>query len=132
MILPLLDGDPVDAFLASAGGGLEKVDLRWGSGACVGVVLASGGYPGEYARGLEIEGLGDMDPDVLAFHGGTCLGGGEASGKVLTDGGRVMTLVARGDTVAEARRAVYENVARVHFPGVRYRKDIALPRGPAE
>ena len=132
VILPLLEGDPVDAFLASAGGGLEKVDLRWGSGACVGVVLASGGYPGEYARGLEIEGLGDIDPDVLAFHGGTCLGSGEALGKVLTDGGRVMTLVARGDTVAEARRAVYENVARVHFPGVRYRKDIALPRGPAE
>jgi phosphoribosylamine--glycine ligase len=88
----------------------------------VGVVLASAGYPGSYKTGFPITGLDDLDKDILVFHGGTRI----ESGQILTSGGRVLTVVAVGRTIAEAREKVYANIPRIHFDGCHYRKDIAL------
>jgi phosphoribosylamine--glycine ligase len=84
-------------------------------------VLASGGYPGSYETGLPIQGLEDIDSDVLAFHAGTRRAD---DGRLVTAGGRVLTVVATGATMAEAREKAYRNVERIHFEGMHYRRDI--------
>ena len=105
-------------------GTLESVAPAWSDEACVGVALASGGYPEKYETGFPISGLGDVDKDILVFHAGTRAGAGP--GEILTNGGRVLTVVARGKTLNEARERVYANVPRIHFHGCHYRTDIAL------
>ena len=84
--------------------------------------MASGGYPGSYRTGLPISGLESVDADVHVFHAGTRLDGG----RVVTDGGRVLTVAAMGGTVSEARERAYENVRRIHFEDAHIRTDIAL------
>ena len=127
VILPLLETDLLDASVACASGNLGRMDVRWRKGSCVGVVLASPGYPGDYATGYEIDGLGNLDEDVLAFHAGTKLESRPTGDVLVTSGGRVMTIVAQGTTLEEARSKAYDNVGRVSFPGVQYRRDIAAP-----
>lgn len=122
-VLPLLKSDLVPLALAAVNGELGNTVLEWLPGACCGVVLASGGYPGDYAKGFPINGLDTLDEDVVAFHAGTAL---DAQGRVVTAGGRVLTVVATGATMAEARAKAYRNVERVHFEGCHYRRDIAL------
>ena len=131
VILPLLKTDLVDVFLACIGGGLHKLSIGWDQGFCVGVVLASGGYPGEYARGLPISGLEDVDPDILVFHAATKIRDNGEKKRVLTDGGRVLTLVGLGPTLVQARERAYDNIQRVNFPNAQYRRDIGLPRKAA-
>jgi phosphoribosylamine--glycine ligase len=120
--LPLLKTDLVDIMLAVIDNKLEQIEVEWSEDACVGVVMASAGYPGSYKTGFPITGLDDLDQDILVFHAGTKL----ESGEVLTSGGRVLTVVARGKTLAEAREKVYANIPRIQFEGCHYRKDIAL------
>ncbi|MBE9512949.1 MAG: phosphoribosylamine--glycine ligase [Chloroflexi bacterium] len=122
--LPLLETDLVDIFMAVINGNLDQVDVKWSENACVGVVMASGGYPGSYETGLPITGLDSLDKDIMVFHAGTKVG--SEPGQVLTNGGRVLTVVATGKTIAEAREKVYNNIPRIHFEGCHYRKDIAL------
>jgi len=124
VILPLLKTDLVDIMLAVMEGRLDRMQVECYQGACVGVVMASGGYPGGYQIGFPITGLGDLDEDVLVFHAGTRQNGGGR--EVLTAGGRVLTVVARGDTIDQARRKAYANVSRIYFQDCHYRKDIAL------
>ena len=131
VILPMLNTDLVDVALASIKGGMEELPIRWHEGACVGVVMASNGYPGEYARGLPISGLEDVDADVLVFHSGTRRTGNGQAGQVLTDGGRVLTLVGRGSAMAQARAKVYDNIKKIRFEGAHYRKDIGLVKEAA-
>jgi phosphoribosylamine--glycine ligase len=83
--------------------------------------MASGGYPGSYKTGFPISGLDEVDKDIMVFHAGTKLEGGQ----VLTNGGRVLTVAATGKNLAEAREKVYANIPRIHFEGCHYRKDIA-------
>jgi len=123
-ILPRMKSDIVDAFIAVIEGKLNRVKLDWTSDACVGVVMASGGYPGHYCTGLPIHGLDAIDRDVLVFHAGTKVG--NSPDEVLTDGGRVLTVAATGHSMAEARDKVYSNIDRIQFDGCHYRKDIAL------
>ncbi len=123
VILPLLKTDLVDVLTAVAEGRLDRVNIEWSSQACVGVVMASGGYPGSYKTGFPIHGLDSVDKDVLVFHAGTRPGSG---GTVLTDGGRVLTVVAVGNDIAAARERVYDNIRRISFEGCYYRRDIAL------
>lgn len=119
-LLPLLQSDLAEPMQAVAAGRLNKAKIKWSKGACVGVVMASGGYPGSYRTGFPVKGLADLDEDILVFHAGT-----KSIGKaVYTDGGRVLTVVARGKTIAEARERVYSNISRIHFEGCHYRKDI--------
>ncbi len=102
---------------------LEKINIEWSENACVGVVMASGGYPGSHKTGFPISGLDSADKDIPVFHAGTKLG---PDGQVLTSGGRVLTVVAKGKTLAQAREKVYANISRIKFEGCHYRKDIAL------
>ena len=119
--LPLLKSDLVDIMMSVIDGNLARTKVEWDSGACVGVVMASGGYPSNYKQGFPITGLDKIDSDMLVFHAGTKLDGGE----ICTAGGRVLTVVAAGKTVAEARERVYLNLPRISFEGCHYRKDIA-------
>jgi phosphoribosylamine--glycine ligase len=123
--LPLLESDLVDIMMACVGGALDKVKVEWSDDACVGVVMASGGYPARYQVGFPISGLDEIAPELVVFHAGTR----SADGRVVTDGGRVLTLVSTGSTVAEAREKVYRDLPRVQFEGSHYRKDIAAEEG---
>ena len=123
VILPLLKTDLIDIFLAVIQGNLDRVKIEWDTGACVGVVMASGGYPGNYKTGFPIEGLDNIDKDLLVFHAGTKLGD---DSKVYTNGGRVLTVVGRGEDLAEAGTKVYRNISGISFEGCHYRRDIAL------
>jgi len=122
-VLPLLKTDLVDILLAVIQGNLDQVKIEWSSEACVGVVMASAGYPRSYKKGLPIRGLNEMDKDLLIFHAGTKLGN---DGIVYTNGGRVLTLVGTGKNMAETREKVYSNIPKIYFEGCHYRKDIAL------
>jgi len=122
--LPRLKTDLIDIMLAVIDGNLDQIDIEWSEDACVGVVMASAGYPDSYETGFPITGLNDLDKDILVFHAGTKVG--SEAGQVLTNGGRVLTVVAMGKTIAEARKKVYANIPQIHFEGCHYRKDIAL------
>ena len=124
VILPRLKTDLVDIMLAVIDGNLSQIDVEYSDDACVGVVMASGGYPGSYKTGFPVTGLDNLDKDIVVFHAGTKVG--PEPGEVLTSGGRVLTVVASGRTLAEAREKVYNNIPRIHFEGCYYRKDIAL------
>ncbi len=128
VILPRLKSDLVEVMLSVLDCSLRDSALEWAGDACVGVVMASGGYPGEHRMGYPIEGLDKIDEDVMVFHGGAKLQFDEATGKtgVVTDGGRVLTIAAIGTNLAEAREKAYENVCRIGFTDAHYRKDIAL------
>jgi phosphoribosylamine--glycine ligase len=122
-ILPLLDVDLVNLLWAVASGDVAEVPTPAFTGAAVGVVLASGGYPDAYATGLPISGLDQVPDDVLVFHAGTRL---DAEGRVVTAGGRVLTVVGVGPNLATARERAYAGAAVISFPGCHYRTDIAL------
>ena len=125
VVLPRLQTDFVALALAAAKGDLANFpDLRWSEQACVGVVVASGHYPDEVAMktGLKIRGLAEMPRGVLIFHAGTKFQPGMG---LVTDGGRVVTSVALGDTVAQARETALSGARRVRFEGAFYRSDIA-------
>jgi len=120
--LPRIKTGLVDIMLAVINNKLEQINIEYSEDACVGVVMASGGYPGSYQTGFPITGLDDLDKDVLVFHAGTKL----ESGQILTSGGRVLTVVAMGETIAKAREKVYANLPRINFKDCHYRRDIAL------
>jgi phosphoribosylamine--glycine ligase len=123
VILPLLKTDLVDILMAVVEGNLDQARIEWSSEACVGVVMASGGYPGSYETGFPIQGIDNVDEDVLVFHAGTKLGN---DGVIYSDGGRVLAVVGVGKDIAEAREKVYRNIPKIYFAGCYYRKDIAL------
>jgi phosphoribosylamine--glycine ligase len=121
-ILPRLQTDLVDILLAIVDNKLSQMTVEWNNDACVGVVMASGGYPGNYKTGFPITGLDKLNEEIMVFHAGTKLGD---NSQVYTDGGRVLTVTATGKTMAEARAKVYRNLPRIHFEGCHYRQDIA-------
>ena len=123
VILSRMKSDIVPIMLATISGELDKVDLEWYPQASVCVVMASGGYPGSYDNGKEISGLHLLknQDGISVFHAGTK----SADGKVLTNGGRVLGVVASGGDIEEAQKNVYEAVSKVSFDGAHYRRDIA-------
>jgi phosphoribosylamine--glycine ligase len=123
VVLPLLKTDLVDILLAVIQGNLDQLKIEWSSEACVGVVMSSAGYPGSYKIGFPIQGIDNVDKDVLVFHAGTKLGNDDI---IYTDGGRVLTVVGMGKDIAEAREKVYRNIPNIYFEGCYYRQDIAL------
>ncbi|WJW75185.1 phosphoribosylamine--glycine ligase [Thiohalobacter sp. IOR34] len=108
---------------------LDKVEAEWDPRAALGVVMAAGGYPGDYRKGDVIFGLeAPEEPGVKVFHAGTA----ERDGVVVTNGGRVLCVCALGEDVAEAQRRAYERVRQINWEGVQYRTDIghrAIGRG---
>jgi len=121
VLMPRLETDLFTIVEAASRGSLADVEITWSNEAAVGVVVASGGYPEHYTTGHAIHGLESVDPDVLVFHAGTS----RRDGRVVTAGGRVLTVVGRGATIDDARRRAYDNVRRISFEGAHYRTDIA-------
>ncbi len=128
VLLPRLESDLLEIMLAVANGTLDRVDVRWSEQAAVTVVLASGGYPGAYEIGRPIDGLDEIDRDVLVFHAGTKRAD---DGTLVTNGGRVLAATATGATVAEARAKAYDNARRIRFEGMHYRTDIGASEAAA-
>lgn len=121
-IMMRLKSDLADLCLAALDGKLGEVSCDWDSRAALGVVLAAGGYPDSYAKGLPIAGLDDCDSaDAKTFHAGTQLG---ENNQILTSGGRVLCVTALGDTVTEAHRLAYESVDKICWDNMFYRTDI--------
>ena len=122
-ILPRLKSDLVEIMLAAANQQLSRVkNLDWDNRACVCVVCASGGYPGEFKKGKEIFGLDEADKikDAVVFHAGTKL----ENGKIVTNGGRVLGITGLGNTIKGAIDNTYKVVEKISFDGMHYRKDI--------
>lgn len=122
VILPALKTDLLQVILASLNGTLGDIDLEFNPGYFVDVVLASGGYPDSYEKGIEVSGLENISRNVNVFHAGTKLDGD----KLLTSGGRVLNVVARGESLREAIDLVYQDCAKINFNKMYYRKDIAM------
>jgi phosphoribosylamine--glycine ligase len=127
VLLPRLESDLLEICWAVADNTLDRVEVRWSERATVGVVMASGGYPGAYSTGARIEGVDAVDEDVQVFLAGAAR---DAEGQLVTSGGRVLCVTASGATIAEAQARAYENVGRIHFEGAHYRTDIGA-RGVA-
>ena len=125
VLLPRLESDLGELLLAAADGRLGEIrdSVRFSDDACVTVVLVSGGYPGSYEIGKPIDGFdGAAEIEgVRVFHAGTEM----RDGRVVTVGGRVLSVTGRGSTTAEARAKAYEAVKHITFEGMRYRSDIA-------
>ncbi len=120
-ILMRLRSDLVELCLRSFDGTLAAASVEWDSRAALGVVMASGGYPGSYTKGAPISGLDqDLGDAVKVFHAGTR----DDDGGVVTDGGRVLCVVGLGDTVTEAQRRAYEAAKTIRWDGAFYRTDI--------
>jgi phosphoribosylamine---glycine ligase len=122
-ILPRLKTDLVEVMLATSCGKLSKIGrLDWDSRACVCVVCAAGGYPGDYVKDKEICGLDEAGrmKDVVIFHAGTKKSGN----KILTSGGRVLGVTGLGNTIKDAINTAYQAVGKIKFEGMHYRKDI--------
>jgi phosphoribosylamine--glycine ligase len=125
VVLPRLQTDFVAMALAAAKGTLADFpDLRWSPQPCVGVVVASAHYPDDalIKTGFPVRGLAEMPPGVLIFHAGTRF---EPARGLITDGGRVVTSVALGDTIAQAREKALAGARQVRFDGAFFRSDIA-------
>lgn len=122
-ILMRLKSDLLEVMLAVCDGKLDEVTLEWDQRPAVCVVMASGGYPGDYEKGKKITGLERVEKlgDVVVFHAGTA----EANGDIVTAGGRVLGVTALGKTIAEAKARAYEAVDMVSFEGAYCRRDIA-------
>ncbi|MCB7128402.1 MAG: phosphoribosylamine--glycine ligase [Candidatus Brocadiales bacterium] len=121
-LLMRLKGDLLPTLFAVAKGKLETVDFGWDPRPSVCVVMASGGYPGKYEKGEEINGLDDVAgaDDVVVFHAGTTV----RQGKIVTNGGRVLGVTAVGADIRDAQKRAYDAVAKINFSGAYYRKDI--------
>ncbi|MFP4501157.1 MAG: phosphoribosylamine--glycine ligase [Candidatus Hydrogenedentota bacterium] len=122
VVLPRMTSEIVPIFMACACGGLKQAAIAYDDGACVTVVMASGGYPGSYEKGKVITGIEEAEADkgVMVFHAGTRL-----DGDVLrTNGGRVLNVTAAADTVPEAIGKAYAAVEKIHFDNAHYRTDI--------
>ncbi len=121
VVLPMLKTDLMEIFQAVTDERLSDVKIEWEEGACVCVVVASGGYPQKYEKGKEIK-IGKLDPDVVLYHAGTV----RENGVLKTSGGRVLGICAKGKTIEEARKKAYRNVEKISFEGMQYRKDIGI------
>lgn len=126
VILPRLKTDLVDIMMACIEGNLDSLKIEWDSRAAVCVVLASGGYPGPFRKGLPISGLEDFNPKdsdpeaVMVFHAGTIWEGKQ----IVTNGGRVLNVVALENSIPAARDKVYKALRKIHFDKMHHRKDI--------
>ena len=120
VVLPMLKTDLLDVFEAVTDGRLSDIKIEWEDGACVCVVLASGGYPLSYKKGNEIK-IGDVG-EVTLVHAGTAI----KDGKLVTNGGRVLNVVAKGKTVDEAREKAYKAIEKISWENMQYRSDIGI------
>lgn len=123
-IMRRLKSDLIEHIMDILEGDIEKVKPVWDEKVAIGVVMASSGYPNSYEKGKTITGIEEAqrDKDIVVFHAGT----EEIDGKIVTNGGRVLTVTALGDDIIKAREKVYKAIERIYFDGAFYRKDIGL------
>ena len=121
VVLPLLETDLLDIINAIIDERLVDIEIKWSSKSAVCVILASGGYPLDYQKGLPIT-IEDLDKEITLFHAGTIM----KNGRLLTSGGRVIGVSAVGNSIEECRKKVYSNINKVSFEGVHYRTDIGI------
>lgn len=121
-ILLRLDSDLFDIMYAVSTKTLNSVDVKWKEDHVACLVLASGGYPGSYAKGKVITGLENVADDIVIFHAGTS----EKDGQIVTSGGRVLNICALGSSLEETRQKVYAAAEVIDFEGKYFRKDIGL------
>ena len=121
VVMPRLKTEILPLFEAVAKGELEQAAFELDDRFCTTVMLVSQGYPGDYEKGKEITGVPDVKGSIV-FHAGTKL----ADGKVVTNGGRVIAVSSFGKTMREALAQSYENVAKIHFDGMNFRRDIGF------
>lgn len=119
-ILTMLETDLMEIFQAVVAGTLDQLDIKWKSGACCCVVMASGGYPLAYNKGCEISGLENVSKDITVFHAGT----EKRGNSYFTAGGRVLGVTATGADLKAAIKRAYEGVDCIHFENAHYRTDI--------
>ena len=122
-ILMRLNSSLLEVMLAVCDGRLDRVSLKWDPRPAVCVVMAAGGYPGDYEKGKKISGLQQAAQlkDVVVFHAGTA----EKDGDIVTAGGRVLGVTALGDTIADAKATAYKAAGKINFDGAYFRRDIA-------
>ncbi|MDD5802355.1 MAG: phosphoribosylamine--glycine ligase [Solobacterium sp.] len=121
-IMLRLESDLFDIMYATSTNNLKDISVKWNDDTVCTLVLASGGYPGSYPKGLEIKNLDKLDNDIIVFHAGTKI----VDNKLLTNGGRVLNICAKGNNLQEARAKVYKAAEVIDFEGKYYRKDIGL------
>lgn len=121
VVMPRLKSDLVEVFNAMAKQELDKIELEIDERSATTIMVVSGGYPEDYEKGKEISGL-DTVEDSLVFHAGTKL----ENGKVVTNGGRVLAITSYGITFEEAIKKSYQNINKLHFDKMNYRKDIGF------
>lgn len=121
VVLPMLKTDLMDIFQAVTDERLSDIKIEWEEGACVCVVMASGGYPLHYAKGKEIT-IGSLPDGVTLVHAGTAM----KNGKLVTNGGRVLGVVAKGKDIEDARRKAYAATQVITWDNVQFRKDIGI------
>ena len=121
VVIPRIKNDFLDLLISCSNQNLDKVDLKMDSNYYTNVVLASGGYPEEYQKGLEITGLNEVE-DSIIFHAGTNLD----KDKIVTNGGRVLSVVSSSKTMNEALIKSYKNIDKIDFKGKVFRKDIGF------
>ncbi len=124
VVLPRLKTDFIDIINAVIDEKLDEITIEWEDNACVCVVAASGGYPVKYAKGYEITGLDELSgrDDIMVFHAGTDI----KDGRLVTSGGRVLGVTAKGADLNEAIAKAYEAIKSVNFTDMHYRRDIGV------
>ena len=124
VVLPRLKTDFLKIINAVIDEKLDEIDIEWDDSACVCVVAASGGYPVKYQKGYEITGLDKLEgqDDIMVFHAGTDI----VDGKLVTSGGRVLGVTAKGANLDCAIKRAYEAIAEVKFKDIHYRRDIGI------
>ena len=123
VVLPMLDADLYEIFEAVYNHELDKLDIKWQSGSCACVIMASGGYPESYPKGIEMNGFDEKGQieGCFVYHSGTKI---SEDGKFLTNGGRVIGVTAKGENLKSALDTAYNGVTKIQFEGAHYRKDI--------
>ena len=121
-VLPRLKSSLFDVLYKTANGQLAQAVMNWSDSPCVGVVMASEGYPGALKKGFPISGIAEAEAaGCIVFHAGTAM----KDGQIVNSGGRVLVVSAEGPSVADAVKKAYEGVKKIHWQGVQYRSDIA-------
>ena len=121
VVLPRLKTDIYEIFDAIIDTRLSDIDIQWTDDACVCVILASGGYPESYKKGVPIT-IGKLPKDIVLYHAGTAF----KDGQLVTSGGRVIGVTAKGKDIEEARKKAYDAIKNIHFDGMFYRHDIGI------
>ena len=123
VILPALETDIIEIFMAVIDGQLPAIDIKWSNNSVVCVIAASGGYPAKYQKGKSISGLEKLEnkKDTYVFHAGTKY----QDEKIVTSGGRVLGITAWAEKISEAKEKAYEGIKKIDFKDMYYRKDIA-------